>query len=116
MPDQDALIPGRPADDGGLWRRYLNHGAIDHGNWLRARAEHSAVGTCRLCAADLVPQPPHDRGNGRLDYEAACSNPACGWTLLAPGGRVMRGSTSWSKSGGAARAAAIHRHAKEATD
>ncbi len=115
MPDQEPLIPGRPTDDGGIWRRYLDHGHIHHGNWLRARAEHAPVGTCRRCGADLVPEPPHDRGSDRTDYEATCQDPACGYVLTAPGGRVMRGSATWSRCGGAARASALTRQHREAT-
>lgn len=109
MPEQEALVAGA----GGLWRRYLTGGTVDHGAWLRARAEHAPVGTCRACGRDLHPQPPADRGPGRgHDYEAVCAG--CGWTMLAPGGRVVRGdTTAWSKSGGAARAAALLQ-AKEA--
>lgn len=113
MPEQDALIPGRPADDGGLWKRFVHNGLIDHGAWLRARAEHAPVGTCRWCSNHLVPQAPQDRGGQRCDYEATCQDPNCGYVLVAPGGRAMRGSAAWSKSGGAARAAAIHRAARE---
>lgn len=115
MPDQDALLPGRPADEGGIWRRYLDHGTINHQAWLRARAEAAPVGSCRRCGADLIPEPPHDRGNGRIDYTAECQDPACAYVVAAPGGRVIRGdTTAWSKSNGAARVAALLKARKEA--
>lgn len=108
-PEQEPLVSGA----GGLWRRYLTGNQIDHPAWLRARAEHAPVGTCRRCNANLHPETPHDRGGGRLDYTAVCAG--CGYTLSAPGGRVVRGdTTAWSKSGGAGRVAALTRAAKEA--
>jgi hypothetical protein len=119
VPDQEPLIPGRPTDDGGLYRRYLTNGHIDHHAWLRARAEHAPVGTCRRCAAHLTPERPYEHA-GRTDYTATCEDPACGYVLEAPGGRVMRGSAAWSKGNGAGRAAqlaiAAKQQRKEATD
>lgn len=120
MPDQEPLVPGRPADDGGLYKRYLSHGTIDHHNWLRARAEAAHVGTCRRCNGRLIPERPHEH-NGRTDYTATCEDTEhCGYTLAAPGGRVMRASSAWSKGNGAGRvtqlAIAARQQRKEATD
>lgn len=45
-----------------------------------------------------------------IDYEATCP---CGYVLVAPRGRIMRGSAAWSRSNGAGRAAALARAARE---
>ena len=112
MAEQEALLP----DAGGIWARYRTAGQIDHAAWLRARAEGLPVGTCRHCHAHLHPEAPHDRGGGRHDYEATCHTPRCGPPMLAPGGRIYPGgTTAWSRTGGAARAAAINRTRKEHT-
>lgn len=72
----------------GLYRLVLRDGEIDHAAWLRARAEARYVGTCRRCGDYLVPLMPHEHA-GRTDYQADCRRgDDCGYTLLAPGGRV----------------------------
>lgn len=112
MAEQETL-PGTH-DPGGIWRRYVHHGQIEHGAWLRARAEGAPIGSCRRCGANLYPEAPHDRGGGQFDYEASCHTPRCGGILTAPGGRVWRGdTTAWSRTGGAARAAALARQGRE---
>lgn len=73
----------------GFYRNVIDGGEIDHAAWLRARAESRFVGTCRRCNDYLLPLRPHEHA-GRTDYQADCRNPDCGYTLLAPGGRVMR--------------------------
>jgi hypothetical protein len=108
MAEQQTL-PGAP-DHGGLWRRHVTNSTIDHAAWLRARSEGQPVGTCRQCGDHLLPETPNDH-NGRLDYTATCRS--CDASLLAPGGRVMRGSGLWSTSGGAARAAALARQHRD---
>lgn len=95
-------------DAGGLWDGVLSGWQIDHAAWLRARAMNQPVGTCRRCGGHLIPETPKEH-HGRIDYTAACPDDKCRYEMVAPGGRVMRGSTAWSKSGGAARAAAFHK-------
>ncbi len=88
---QQALTGDTP-HDAGLWPRYVTGGAIDHAQWLRARAESQFVGTCRRCGDYLVPDPPAELA-GRTDYTARCRRAEeCGYELAAPGGRVMRHS------------------------
>jgi hypothetical protein len=72
---------------------------IDHGSWLRARAEGGFVGTCRRCGDYLVPRIPDEHG-GRIDYEADCRNEACRYTIMAPGGRVFSSAVKSLRSGG----------------
>lgn len=100
MASQDTLpgTSGRTFNpmDHGLWKRFITDGEINHGAWLRARAEGQWVGTCRRCGDYLVPQSPQEHGN-RTDYEADCRNEKCGFVMMAPGGRVAGGSTRKSE-------------------
>lgn len=97
MTAQETLTSPAPGE-GGLWRRYLDGDGINHAAWMRARACGAFVGTCRRCGGYLVPQRPDQRAD-RTDYEADCRNTRCGYVLVAPGGRVARGSTRRSGKG-----------------
>ncbi len=96
MPDQQSLPPTEQARidplTQGLWSRLTNGFYIDHSAWMRACAEGHHVGTCRRCGDYLVPRHPDQVGN-RTDYEANCRVEACGWTLNAPGGRILTRSS-----------------------
>lgn len=81
-------LDGRPPADAGLWRTYVTDGNIDHHAWMRACSQAGWVGTCRRCGDYLRPERPDDRGAGRTDYLARCRDPACGYELVAPGGRI----------------------------
>lgn len=81
----------------GLYHKLITDGEIDHAAWMRARAERRAVGTCRDCHDYLMPLMPHEHA-GRTDYQADCRT--CGYTLLAPGGRVMRSALKSVRDGG----------------
>lgn len=76
----------------GLYRLVHEDGAIKHAAWLRARAEHQQVGTCPRCNDYLIPAPPYEHA-GRTDYQADCRNSECGYSLVAPGGRVREPHT-----------------------
>lgn len=100
MDTQDAL-PGTPAPtfnpmDHGLWKRFIEDGQINHGQWLRARAEGQWVGTCRRCGDYLTPEAPDEHGQ-RTDYQASCRSDKCGYVMSAPGGRIALGSTRKSE-------------------
>lgn len=84
-------LDGGPAGHG-LWPRYIVDGAINHAAWLRAIAERAPVGNCRTCGGLLYPNRP-EQHSARTDYTARCVNDSCRYELLAPGGRVMRGTT-----------------------
>lgn len=71
----------------GLYGPICRGGEIDHGAWLRAHAEGRAVGDCRRCGQDLMPLTPENHGQG-YDYQADCRDERCGYTILAPRGRV----------------------------
>lgn len=75
----------------GLFRAVVQDGQIVHGAWLHKRAEGGFVGTCPRCHDYLVPLRPQEIA-GRTDYEANCRDQACGYSLCAPGGRVLRTS------------------------
>ena len=79
--------------DHGLWARYKTGNQVDHAAWMRACAEGSWVGTCRLCGDYLIPVRPHQANAKRTDYEAHCRAEACGWILNAPGGRIVHYSS-----------------------
>lgn len=79
----------------GLFRRVVANGEIVHNEWMRVRAEGGFVGTCRTCGDYLIPAAP-DEHTGRIDYQADCRSDTCRATLLSPGGRVMRGTTTRS--------------------
>lgn len=85
----------------GLWDRVVSGGRILHEAWLRAVAEGAFVGTSRRCGAYLRPDAADDRGGGRFDYVARCTNESvsgatdgrysvagCGAEMCAPGGRL----------------------------
>lgn len=93
-----------------LWKRFVgsscdckpdphqpSHGHVNHGQWLRARAENQWVGNCRRCGDYLVPQPPEQVSAQRTDYEARCQRAECGWTLNLPGGRYLTRSSRQSE-------------------
>ena len=90
----------------GLWARFTDGDRINHGAWLRVRAEGGFVGTCRRCGDYLVPLAPYEHTDDRVDYEAHCRREivatmvggkrqveGCEWTLSAPGGRMLRRSS-----------------------
>ena len=90
----------------GLWARFTDGDHINHGAWLRARAEGAHVGTCRRCGEYLIALEPYEHTNGRVDYEAHCRREivatmvagkrtvtGCEWTFNAPGGRILRRSS-----------------------
>jgi len=77
--------------DHGLWERFKDGDRINHGAWLRARAEGAHVGTCRICGDYLIPAAPYEHTDGRVDNEAHCR--ACTATVNAPGGRILRRSS-----------------------
>lgn len=110
MADQETLDTTRPDDTGGIWRRHIGAGnVIDHATWLRAHNTGDPIGHCRRCGLHLHAEAPDDH-QGRTDYTASCVDThGCGYSLTAPGGRIMRGSAQWSHSGGAARAKALSR-------
>lgn len=83
---QEGLFLGR---DGGLYRRYVTDGQIDHAAWLRAVAAGQFVGECRRCGGHLAPERP-EQHHGRSDYTAACSGEDCGYEMTAPGGRLSK--------------------------
>lgn len=89
--------------DHGLWERMLAGSSVDHAKWMRARAEHHPVGTCRVCGGHMWPREPAEVGEyRRTDYEAECKQ---GHTILAPGGRVYRRSAARSERQRAAQPA-----------
>lgn len=81
----------------GLYRFVVYDDYIQHGRWLRARAEGSWVGECRTCGGYLAPEEPWEH-NHRTDYEAACIK--CGHVVMAPNGRVLRESGRHSQMPG----------------
>lgn len=102
MPDTQEALPGTgdgPAFDPaqhGLWQRFVDGDQVAHGAWLRACAEHTFVGTCRVCGDYLTPAYP-EQLDGRTDYEARCRSERCGHTVVAPGGRLLRRSSRHSQ-------------------
>lgn len=97
---QDTL-DGQPATAEavhGLWRALLDDGArINAEAWRRAVVSLHSVGRCR-CGGYLRPGSAVHVGAHRWDYEALCE--VCGETWVAPGGRVLRGSSRRSERKG----------------
>lgn len=83
---------------GGIARHLVHDDEIDHGRWLRACAEGTLVGECRTCGGYLRPLPPAEISRDRFDYEAECI--ACGKSINAPRGRVLRRSGRHSEMPG----------------
>jgi hypothetical protein len=102
MADQETLGEERNGFDPlahGLWKRFVDNGCVVHGAWLRACAEGSFVGTCRICCDYLAPRHPHEARAGRYDYEYQCRNVQCGQIYNAPGGRMFVRSSRSSERG-----------------
>lgn len=95
----------------GLFNDVMQGDHINHAAWMRARATHAFVGTCRRCGSPLIPRAPYDIQRGEVmctDYEAECSNrindrvesidgggkhrvvTGCGATVCAPNGHLAR--------------------------
>jgi hypothetical protein len=81
-----------------LWKRFVDNGCVVHGAWLRACAENSYVGTCRICGDYLIPRHPYAVRAG-YDYEYQCRNVQCGHIYNAPGGRSFARSSRSSERG-----------------
>jgi hypothetical protein len=73
-------------------------GVIDHGKWLRAKAEGHFVGECRRCGDVLLPLTPRELNSQRTDYGAECRNrEGCGWECVAVAGHCLIGSARKSE-------------------
>jgi hypothetical protein len=78
--------------DHGLYRRFVDHDMIETGQWLRARAERTVVGSCRLCGGHLAPMEGLPAGSSHLEwFEARCL--LCHHEYASPSGRVLRRSS-----------------------
>jgi hypothetical protein len=76
----------------GLFRRLVDRDEINEAGWLRARAESSLVGTCRLCGGHLQPLETLPDGSSHLKwFEARCV--LCHHEVASPAGRVLRRSS-----------------------
>lgn len=86
MSAQEPLIHAPAA--AGLWRRFIDAGAINQAAWMRACTEGGLVGDCS-CGGYLAPRKP-EKVAGRMDYTATCRQ--CAREVCAPGGRLGRPS------------------------
>lgn len=91
MSAQEPLIHEPAA--AGLWRRFVEDGAINHGQWMRACAEGGFVGECP-CGDYLMPRRPEQVGSRRVDYSAVCRSGGCDKEVCAPGGRLRIRTTT----------------------
>lgn len=84
-------MSGRPAG-AGLWAFVVTGGRVDDSVWRRASANSEIVGVCRECGGYVMPADPPDYGEKTAIrfYVARCGE--CGREIVAPGGRVLRGS------------------------
>jgi hypothetical protein len=77
------------ARQGGLYRRFVADGAVNHAGWMRAVGTREFVGECRQCGGCLAAEKPSVH-RGRTDYTARCTAAACRSELVAPGGRLAK--------------------------
>lgn len=107
MPDQETLFKAPPGpafnpEDHHLWARYIAADGlhIDTGQWNRARAEQTFVGTCRECGGYLVPEPtdvfPPSPDDVCSEWLAArCVT--CEHEWVSPDGKVLQRSARHSR-------------------
>lgn len=94
MLEQESITGG----SSGIWRRLMAGGAINHGAWLRARAEGQRIGECPRCGSYLTADAPYERADGQHDYVAACRDKEeCRYEMVAPHGKVLQGSALKSR-------------------
>lgn len=75
-----------------LFPRYVHDDQVDSGQWNRARAERTFVGTCRVCGGHLAPMESSTERESHIEWsEAACI--LCGKEYAAPWGKTLRRSS-----------------------